>query len=218
MIRSSGFSAGGGRPLHGQLHRLAGHPVPRRADVAKGHTLRGVMSPGAVDLLAAAITTQEGGPGNLNFRNNNPGNLRYVGQAGATQGEGGFAQFSTMDVGEAALKAQINLDATRGTDAAGKPIVTVADLISSWAPASDNNNTVAYLASVEANTGFGALDPLLSLDGGPGGAADSLAFGSLDWMGSAVDAAGVASLPDASTLALGLGLAAAVWIVSRFVL
>ena len=41
----------------------------------------------------------------LNIRNNNPGNLRFVGQAGATPGEGGFAKFETPQAGLDALRA-----------------------------------------------------------------------------------------------------------------
>ncbi len=130
--------------------------------------LRGTISPGAVNALASAIQSQEGYyPGSLAYRNNNPGNLRFVGQAGAVPGEGGFARFPSYDAGLNALRAQINLDATRGTDAAGRPVNTVSDLIGSWAPASDpRNNTPAYIASVASRTGFDADAPLSSLGDG----------------------------------------------------
>jgi len=63
--------------------------------------------------------------------NNNPGNLRFVGQAGATQGDGGFARFSTPEAGYNALKNQIKLDASRG--------LTLVKFINKYAPPSEND-------------------------------------------------------------------------------
>jgi hypothetical protein len=147
-------------------------PVPRRADPPaafrqffRSRRLRGSISPAAVDSLAAAIQTQEGYyPGSLSYQNNNPGNLVYVGQPGASPGAGGFASFNTYANGLSALKNQITLDATRGTDANGNPITDVADLLNSWAPASDpRNNPDAYIASVTAQTGYDPYAPLSTL-------------------------------------------------------
>jgi hypothetical protein len=48
-------------------------------------------------------------------------------------------------------------------------VLTVGDLIGSWAPASagnDSNDTAACISSVSAQTGYSASDPLLSLVGG----------------------------------------------------
>ena len=42
------------------------------------------------------------GPG-VSDRNNNPGNLKFAGQPGATRGEGGFAKFPTREAGMAAM-------------------------------------------------------------------------------------------------------------------
>lgn len=174
------------------------------------------MNQSAVDAIAAAIKVQEGwGPGSLSQRNNNPGNLVYVGQAGAVAGEGGFAKYPTEAAGDAAEKYQINLDASRGFDAAGHPVVTVADLISSWAPASDvRNNTPAYVASVESQTGF-ARDAVLNDLGAAGGALlPEVAVGA-GWL----DTITVSSLGgggiDAQQIAIGLGAALAVWLLSR---
>jgi hypothetical protein len=144
--------------------------VPRRADPPAAlarlsvHRLRGgSISPQAVQAIAAAITVQEGtNPNDLSVRNNNPGNLIYVGQAGATQGAGGFAAFATPAAGQAALANQITLDAVRGTDATGKPTTTISELISSWAPP-DKNDTAAYISSVAIQTGYDVNAPLSSL-------------------------------------------------------
>jgi hypothetical protein len=142
-----------------------------------------------VDALAAAIQTQEGWyPGSVSYRNNNPGNLVFVGQPGASQGAGGFASFSTASAGVAALKNQITLDAVRGSDAAGRPINSISDLINSWAPASDpSNDPASYIASVVAQTGYDPNAPLSSLG-----------------MSSGSGAAPVYSLPDASAAGLDL--------------
>lgn len=210
-------------------------PVPRRADPPAAyarlylHRLRGAgsISPEAASAIAAAITVQEGnGPGTLATRNNNPGNLIYVGQAGATQGPGGFAAFSTPAAGQAALVNQITLDAVRGTDAAGNPTTTVSQLISSWAPASDpRNNTPAYIASVGIQTGYDVDAPLSSL-GAPdssGTVASSYSLpadssvagvdstGGDDSTDATVDASGVSFLGSPVTLAFaGAGLVLAV--------
>lgn len=128
--------------------------------------LRGTIDPSAVVSIANAIQTQEGYyPGSLAYANNNPGNLVYVGQPGAVPGTGGFAKFDTYQDGYAALQNQINLDVTRGTDVNGNPTTTVAQLITSWAPPSQNN-TASYIANVSAATGFDPNAPLSSLSSG----------------------------------------------------
>ena len=162
MIRTAGIPRG-----------LAGS-VPRRADpprhfllVFGRRRLRGSISPAAANALAMAIQQQEGYyPGSVAYRNNNPGNLVYAGQPGATRGAGGFAVFSSYNAGLTAEVNQINLDATRGTDINGNPINTAGDLISSWAPASEND-TAGYIAGVAAQTGYDMNAPLSSL-GAPG--------------------------------------------------
>ncbi|WLP09281.1 lytic transglycosylase [Enterobacter hormaechei] len=81
-------------------------------------------------------------------RNNNPGNLNYAGQAGATleRPGGRFARFETAFDGLRALSRQLMLYAGRG-------INSVEKIISTWAPASDNNNTAAYIQAVSRNLG-----------------------------------------------------------------
>jgi hypothetical protein len=51
---------------------------------------------------------------NRSMRNNNPGNLKYIGQAGAIGAvESGFARFATLESGTLAHKNQIRIDAKR---------------------------------------------------------------------------------------------------------
>ncbi|STA80419.1 hypothetical protein [Citrobacter koseri] len=94
------------------------------------------------------------------IRNNNPGNLNYVGQAGATMegGEGGrFAVFESMQHGVAALYKQLQLYFKRG-------INTLSSIVKTYAPASDNNNVDAYISALSKATGKGANEVLDSGD------------------------------------------------------
>ncbi|HGG0599413.1 TPA: lytic transglycosylase [Enterobacter roggenkampii] len=81
-------------------------------------------------------------------RNNNPGNLNFAGQAGAEleRPGGRFARFETAFDGLRALSRQLMLYAGRG-------INSVEKIISTWAPASDNNNTAAYIQAVSQRLG-----------------------------------------------------------------
>jgi hypothetical protein len=192
--------------------------VPRRADypaaVFGRRRLRGggSISPVAVTAIAGAIRQEEGyAPGTPAFVNNNPGNLVYAGQTGASQGAGGFASFTSYAAGETALENQILLDATRGTDVNGNPTTTVTQLISSWAPASTGNNTAAYIASVAAQTGYDPDAPLSSL-GAPDSGDTSGDSAGLD-LSSTVDLSGVGlgAVPLVGLIGACLGLAVLVF-------
>ncbi|MDT9810401.1 lytic transglycosylase [Citrobacter freundii] len=89
-------------------------------------------------------------------RNNNPGNLNFAGQAGAEleRPGGRFARFETAFDGLRALSRQLMLYAGRG-------INSVEQIISTWAPASDNNNTAAYIQAVSQRLG---VDPRVALN------------------------------------------------------
>ncbi len=89
-------------------------------------------------------------------RNNNPGNLNFAGQAGASleRPGGRFARFETASDGLRALARQLMLYAGRG-------INSVEKIISTWAPASDNNNTTAYIRAVSQRLG---VDPRAALN------------------------------------------------------
>ncbi|EGD9448763.1 lytic transglycosylase, partial [Escherichia coli] len=89
-------------------------------------------------------------------RNNNPGNLNFAGQAGASleRPGGRFARFETAFDGLRALARQLMLYAGRG-------INSVEKIVSTWAPASDNNNTTAYIRAVSQRLG---VDPRAALN------------------------------------------------------
>lgn len=80
----------------------------------------------------------------LAFRNNNPGNLRFAGQEGAEEGEGGFAKFKDPEAGFGALKRQVELDAGRGH--------TLDSFINKYAPPVEND-TQRYITNIENFTG-----------------------------------------------------------------
>ncbi|MFC0227400.1 lysozyme [Serratia aquatilis] len=88
------------------------------------------------------------------IRNNNPGNLNFAGQSGASLENGPnarFAKFETMEQGIAALHRQIGLYLARGEN-------TLSDIVNTYAPASDSNDVQAYISSLSNATGLGAFD------------------------------------------------------------
>jgi len=102
--------------------------------------------------LAEAIAQMEGfnTPGTIAQRNNNPGNLRFVGQVGATGKDSkGFAVFPSAGEGWRALDAQIALDGSRG--------LTLTQFMGKYAPPSEND-TGGYISYVSKQTGIGVND------------------------------------------------------------
>lgn len=83
--------------------------------------------------------------------NNNPGNLRFAQQNGATQGEGGFARFASPNAGLMALSNQVALDTSRGH--------TLSSFINKFAPPTENN-TNQYITQASAKLGFSPDTPL----------------------------------------------------------
>lgn len=99
----------------------------------------------AIQTIAAAIQTQEGYyPGSIAYTNNNPGNLIYAGQPGATKGANGFAVFDSYQDGLNALYSQIQSYANRG--------MTIQDMMNVYAPASVPGNNPTLYASNIANS------------------------------------------------------------------
>jgi hypothetical protein len=96
------------------------------------------------------------------YENNNPGNLKYVGQAGATKGSpvagapGSYwAKFETPEFGQAALENQVKLDQSRG--------FTVEQFVNKYAPSSENN-TGLYIEQLTKALGVTATTSLDSID------------------------------------------------------
>jgi hypothetical protein len=93
-----------------------------------------------IGICADAIQFHEGwADGNPAVANNNPGNLRFADQPGATAGKD-FAIFPDFYAGRHALEADLKAKLSAGID-------TVRDLITKYAPPNENN-TEAYITTV----------------------------------------------------------------------
>ena len=96
----------------------------------------------------------------ISERNNNPGNLKFSGQAGATLGENGFAKFNTVQDGFKALQNQLQLYGSGQSKAAGyKKLDTIEGIMKIYAP-SNENDTEAYIKNLEKLTGHSRKESL----------------------------------------------------------
>ncbi|MEZ6653923.1 hypothetical protein SL932_24670 [Klebsiella pneumoniae] len=94
-----------------------------------------------------------GGTGNtLADRNNNPGNIRPV-------GGGGFRTFENALRGWTAMKNQLMRYFTGKTT--GRRLQTIMDIVSTWAPAADNNDPANYARDV---AGWMGVSPTAALN------------------------------------------------------
>lgn len=122
-----------------------------------GGAATGSAAPSTPYASSAPAPAASGGGKQLprGIRNNNPGNLNFAGQAGATK-EGGpngrFAVFGSMQEGVAALVRQIGLYVKRGRN-------TIRKILEVYAPPGENN-TNAYIAAVSKALGIGPDDAL----------------------------------------------------------
>lgn len=99
--------------------------------------------------FCVALRDYEGKPGDLNYRNNNPGNCRcssvgYLKKYGDVKCVNGFAKFPTYELGWEYLLALIKSKIKQ------HPTWTIRDLMRHYAPVEDNNDPdryAAYLAS-----------------------------------------------------------------------
>lgn len=116
-------------------------------EVTPSKTFRGAGAyEGAVGLEETASNGAARG-----IRNNNPGNLNYVGQPGATLEEGPnarFAKFRTAQDGLVALADQLRRYSSRGLD-------TIREVVTTYAPASEND-TRGYINQLAQ---FMGIDP-----------------------------------------------------------
>ncbi|MFT9095915.1 MAG: phage tail protein [Gluconobacter cerinus] len=94
------------------------------------------------------------------MRNNNPGNLLFAGQSGATLEKGTllpkFAAFPTMDAGIQALRAQLLRYGTRGDD-------TISSILAHYAPPNEND-TARYEGFLASRLHIGPHDHLALQD------------------------------------------------------
>ena len=157
-----------------------------------------VTSSPAITTIANTIAKTE----NTNPALNNPGDLMYAGQPGATGQPGQLAQFDTYDSGYQAMLRQIQLDANNG--------MTISQMMESWAPAGvPGNDPTAYAGYVAGALGVGVDTTVSSVFGGTAGQGTGQAGGSTSGTGSGVDGVGVAGIDwGAVVIAVGGGAAA----------
>lgn len=116
----------------------------------------GVGSNISQEEMQKALAWQEEHPGELyvpgnerGIRNNNPGNIEFAGQDGATS-DGRFAKFRTPFEGLRALSRQLLRYYDGKTT--GKPLQSVSDIVGTWAPPNEND-TLAYIAHISQMLG-----------------------------------------------------------------
>lgn len=102
--------------------------------------------------FCTAIEDFEGGPNDLNHRNNNPGNFRcspvgYLTKYGDVRCVGNFAVFPTFEQGWEYLEASVLHWATL------HPTWTIYDFFLHYAPPLDNNPTLTYASNIAAKCG-----------------------------------------------------------------
>jgi hypothetical protein len=101
-----------------------------------------------VERMAEAIKAWESGgnPSAKSFRNNNPGNLKYAGQAGVTgTDEQGHAIFETFEAGWQALLNQLSIAFT-GSSRVYSPDDTLYEFFHKYAEA-NSENYAEYVAA-----------------------------------------------------------------------
>ena len=142
--------------IHLQLPRLICAPVPWRG-------FRGLGQSAGIQTLVNGIITQENAAPSLN----NPGNLMYAGQPGATLGPNGLAQFDSYADGLQALFNQIGLYEDGTCAACGGQPQTIAGMTSIYAPASvPGNNPTIYANNLAAALGVPSDTLLSDVDAG----------------------------------------------------
>lgn len=108
-----------------------------------------------------SVYIPEGSPAS---RNNNPGNLTFVGQSGAVQGEpkysqgkivGYWAKFNTPEEGFRALIDQVQLDQSRG--------LTLEQFVNKYAPPTENNTNL-YVQQMSSWLGVPPNMPIRDID------------------------------------------------------
>jgi hypothetical protein len=122
------------------LQNIFSKPTPAQQDIAKKPSLASVKP-----------------TGNISQRHNNPGNLIFMGQEGATRGElKGYnngsplywAKFDSTDSGMKALRNDIL------SKVKNNPEWNIKDFVNVYAPASDNNNTAQYVRMIQDISGI----------------------------------------------------------------
>lgn len=117
-----------------------------------------------LDTFCTALMNFEGKPGDLNYLNNNPGNVRcspvgYLAKYGNVKCVNRFAKFPTFELGWEYLLATVHHRAVLHPD------WTILDFFQQWAPPSDNNPTHIYAQTVADKCGVPVTTTLKELLG-----------------------------------------------------
>jgi hypothetical protein len=97
---------------------------------------------------------------NIGLSDNNPGDIKFDGTdwKGSVGNDGTFVVFSDTTFGLRAVALDLFNKITNDG------LNTIAAIVNKYAPASDNNDVGSYIASMTADTGFGASQ-VLTADG-----------------------------------------------------
>jgi len=108
-----------------------------------------------LDLWCEAIKKHEGWyVGSRSYKNNNPGNIKFVGQKRATgQDSGGFCIFAKYEDGYQELKDMLVRAATPPDTTNYQADMTLLQFFQVYAPSSDNNNPTIYADVVAKHIG-----------------------------------------------------------------
>jgi hypothetical protein len=113
----------------------------------------GALEPGAYSAPGGIVPTPRDMTAPRGIRNNNPLNLSYLPNQGATGSDGRFGVYASMEEGIAASVRQLLWNADQ------HGLGTIGQQIGRWAPPGENN-TGAYAARVASAVGIGVNDPL----------------------------------------------------------
>ena len=95
--------------------------------------------------------------------NNNPGNLRFIGQAGASQGEGGFAKFESPQAGYQALVNDLTAKQSGKSRTGLTGNSTLKELMNVYAPPVEND-TGAYVNELAKRLGISINKKIKDID------------------------------------------------------
>jgi hypothetical protein len=137
--------------MRGQIQQMA------RGQDVKGQPGRSQQEGAAGEVVTIPRTAR------IAYEHNNPGNLTFAGQRGATRGEakpkGGYwAKFENTNDGMRALARQVQIDQERG--------LNVRQFVEKYAPKTDGNNVEAYIEKIRRLTGADEATSLNELSAG----------------------------------------------------
>lgn len=160
--------------LMSRLYPPSPEPMPEPIPVPQNSPVEPVPPPESeyeaphadtmLETFCGAIKDFEGAPGQLNYRNNNPGNCRcskvgYLPKYGNVRCVNNFAVFETWALGWEYLLNLVNHRASE------HPNWTITDFFNVYAPTADSNDPNRYARFVAARCGVPVNTTLATLFG-----------------------------------------------------